>query len=82
MHRCIVNRWIVYRELTQPVNGHHVTVCKDDAEKTIVSTSLELEENGFHATVAAYDTDIMLLLLHIWVHEIVILLFDKKPEKV
>ena len=82
MNRASLHRESLDRELTQPVNGHHVTVCKDDAEKTFVSTSQELEENGFHATVAAYDTDMMLLLLHMWVHEIVILFFDKKPEKV
>ena len=46
--------------------GHDCIRCEDDADKTIVSKSLEMAGQGYHTIVVADDTDILVLLLNKW----------------
>ena len=46
--------------------GNKVVECEEDADTHIVRCALELATTGVHVSVAADDTDVVLLLLYHW----------------
>ena len=46
--------------------GYKVIQAKEDADTLIVSTAIEYAKSGFHVTVVAEDTDVLVMLLYFW----------------
>ena len=46
--------------------GHHVDVCRGDADTLIVSSALEFARNGQTVTIVAEDTDVLIMLVYHW----------------
>lgn len=47
-----------------------MTLCSGDGKLTIVETALKIANDGSHAAAVAYDTDILVMLLSNWRHEL------------
>ena len=69
MFLCV--RFIPSLALVLQEHGHQVTICPGDADLTTAETALKIQIIDWsHATVAAYDTGILVMLLSNWRHEL------------
>ena len=57
-------------ELVLQENDHQVTVFPGNADLTIVETTLKIANDGSHATIVSDDTNILVMLLSKWRHEL------------
>ena len=62
------NKALLIKSLSTALHGrgHSVVVCDEDADKMIVMKHIEIAQQGHHSTVAADNTDILVIFLHIW----------------